>query len=325
MDALTTPPTAVRVVFAGTASFAVPSLVSLFEAGYTIPGVVSQPDRPGGRGQALQAPPVKQKAVELRLPVYQPASLKNDDARALFTAFEPDVLVVVAYGKILPSWLIDLPRFGVVNVHGSLLPRYRGAAPIQWAVANGETETGVCTMKIDEGLDTGPVYLCERTQVPPDEDVRSLSERLSLSGARLLARTLHGLVHGELSPAPQDAASASYAPILKKTDGYLDWKMSARELHNRIRAFNPWPGAVTGFRDGVCKILRTAVGPQAPEMSEPGTIIMSRRSVAAAAGDGNLLEILEAQPPNRKAMSGSDFANGMRLAMGEKFHSLSDN
>jgi methionyl-tRNA formyltransferase len=319
------PKSKIRIVFMGTSTFAVPSLVKLFEEGFSIVGVITQADKPSGRGQAIQSPPVKKKAFEIHLPVYQPRTLKDDGARALFDALAPDMLVVVAYGKILPAWLLQLPKCGAINVHGSLLPKYRGAAPIQWAIANGEQETGVSTMQIDEGLDTGPVFLREKTLVGPDETVQELSERLAKTGASLLIRTIEGVLDGTLKPAPQDDSLATTAPILEKSHGIVNWKDPAKRIHDRVRAFTPWPGAAARFRQTACKILKTRVGGAAPEELEPGTILASKRSFAVVCGDSRLLEIVELQPENRKPVQGFEFANGTRIQPGEKFERLADN
>lgn len=312
--------TQTRLVFAGTASFAVPILDTLFKAGYPIPGVVTQPDRPAGRGQMLQPPPIKSKALALGLTVHQPVTLKSDDAHRLFETLAPELLVVVAYGKLLPAWLLNLPRYGAVNLHGSLLPRYRGAAPIQWAMANGDPETGVCTMQLDEGLDTGPVYACERTRIDPDESVQQLSDRLAALGCGLIERTVMGIVDGTLKPTPQDHARATFAPILTKQDGNLDWKLPARTIHNRIRAFHPWPGTRAAFRDVICRILKSRVRDGSAE-GEPGTLVVAtgaERFLAVICGDNHLVELLEVQLPNRKPQSGMDFVNGFRIVAGEK-------
>jgi methionyl-tRNA formyltransferase len=318
------------IVFAGTAAFAVPALQGLCAAGYEVPGVITQPDRPSGRGQVLQAPPVKLAAIELGLSVHQPTSLDRPKTGALFEALRPDLIVVVAYGRIIPPWLIALPRYGIVNLHGSLLPRYRGAAPIQWAVANGETETGVCTMKIDEGLDTGAVYLCEKTSIGPDEPVPELSQRLAAMGSALMQRTVRGVFEGTLAPTPQDHSRATYAPILRKSDGHIDWRLPARTIHNRVRAFQPWPGAVTLFRGAPCKILKTQVGGAVPAgvQTEEGTLVAglsARQSLAAVCGDGVLLELLALQIPGRKPWLAADFLNSMKVAPGEKFERVKDN
>lgn len=315
--------TSVRIVFAGTSSFAVPVLQALYDSGCLISGVITQPDRPAGRGQTLQPPPVKLKALELGLPVDQPTTLKNDEARRLFERLAPELLVVVAYGKLLPTWLLTLPRHGAVNLHGSLLPRYRGAAPIQWAMANGDSETGVCTMKLDEGLDTGPVYACEKTPIEPDESVHQLSERLAKLGCGLMLRTIEGIVAGNLHAVPQESAHATLAPILTKEDGNIDWRLPARAIHNRIRAFHPWPGARTAFRDVVCRILKARVKDvSGPDMgASPGTLVLgnnAERYLGVVCGDGILLELLEVQLPNRKPQRGMDLVNGLRITQGEK-------
>jgi len=302
----------------GTAQFAVPTLQRLVDDGYPVT-VVTQPDKPSGRGQSLHASPIKSKALELKLDVHQPATLRDDNSRRLFENFKPDCIIVVAYGKILPAWLIQLPRFGVVNLHGSLLPRYRGAAPIQWAMANGEVETGVCTMQIDAGLDTGPVYLCEKTPINPDETVLQLTERLSVLGSHLVIRTLAGIVSGTLQATPQDPGLATHAPILRKEDGYIDWHAPAQTIHNRVRAFNPWPGAVTQFRGVPCRILKSKPGQPVVGAIVPGAILLTKGSVSVVCGDGMALNLVEVQLPGRKPVSGGDFANGMRIQSGEVF------
>ena len=312
----------VRLVFAGTSSFAVPVLHALHSK-FRISAVITQPDRPAGRGHTVQLPPVKLKAMELHLPVHQPATLKNDEAHQLFEELAPEMLVVVAYGKLLPQWLLALPRYGAVNLHGSLLPRYRGAAPIQWAMANGDLETGVCTMKLDQGLDTGPVYACIKTTIGPDESVQQLSERLSTLGCDLIRRTIEGIVDGSLQATAQDSSRATLAPILTKEDGNIDWRLPARTIYNRMRAFHPWPGARAAFRDQICRILkaRIKVG-WGPDMgASPGTLVSSNgveRFLGVVCGDGILLEVLEIQLPNRKPQTGIDFINGFRVAAGEK-------
>jgi methionyl-tRNA formyltransferase len=318
----------VRLVFFGSATFALPSLDGLFKAGSTITGVITQPDKPGGRGQLLREPPVKKRAHALGLPIYQPASLKTEETRGLLNALSPDLIVVVAYGKILPPWLLHLPKHGCVNLHASLLPRYRGAAPVHWAIADGEEKAGVCTMLLDEGLDTGPVYLCEETPIGEDETSQDLYDRLAAMGAPLLTKTVEGILAGTLRPKPQDNSRATFAPVLKKEDGFLKWTRPAREIHNRVRAFNPWPGTITQFRGRICKILKTAAPQSAAERAaplEPGSITAWRGRLTVICGDSNPIEILTIQPENRKPVSGADFANGARIQPGEKFESLMDN
>jgi methionyl-tRNA formyltransferase len=309
----------IRLVYMGTAEFAVPTLRRLVNEHYPPDAVVTQPDKPSGRGQMMHAPPVKRNALELDLNVQQPSTLKDDKVRIFFEKLQPDCIIVVAYGKLLPPWLIRLPRFGVVNLHGSLLPKYRGAAPIQWALANGETETGVCTMQIDEGLDTGPVYLCEKTFIQAEETIPLLSERLADIGAELMIRTLSGIVSGSLHATAQDHSRASLAPILRKEDGYIDWRWPAQTVHNRVRALNPWPGTVTQFRGGLCRILKSKVGRPLEESKPPGSILASKGLVTVACGDGVGLELIEVQLPGRKPVSGKDFANGMRIQPGDSF------
>ena len=310
-----------RLVFAGTAPFAVPILQGLFDAGYAVVGAVTQPDRPGGRGQSLQPPAVKLRALDLQIPVHQPLTLKNAAARQLFAELAPDLIVVVAYGKLLPPWLLALPKYGVINLHGSLLPRYRGAAPIQWAMANGESETGVCVMQLDEGLDTGPVYACEKTPIDPEETVQQLSDRLAALGNDLTKRAVAAILAGTFSPTPQDHSRATLAPILTKQNGVIGWTLPARTIYNRMRAFQPWPGSKTEFRGVICKVLKARVVGTAPEGSQPGTLVPGQRSLAVACGDGVLLEILEIQLPNKKPQTGLDFINGMRPLPGERFAS----
>jgi len=335
----------VKLAFMGSATFALPSLNRLFEKGYELTGVITQPDKPSGRGQTLQPPPVKKRAFDLHLPIHQPTSLKTEESQALIHALAPQLIVVVAYGKILPRWLLHFPRYGCINLHGSLLPKYRGAAPVHWAVANGEKTTGVCTMLLDEGLDTGPVYLCEETHIGREETAPELYDRLAELGAGVLAETLDGVVNETLQPKPQEHSTATYAPILKKQHGFIDWRMSAVEIHNRVRAFNPWPGTVTKFRGGKCKILKTSPsgrgqreafgeGRKSDQTSRPspyalpkgeGSVVISKQSLSVICGDGELLDILLIQPENRKAVSGVDFAHGSRIQHDEKFEPLMDN
>jgi methionyl-tRNA formyltransferase len=260
---------------------------------------------------------VKVKALELALPVHQPATLKNDQARELFTQLAPDLLVVVAYGKLLPAWLLALPRHGAINLHGSLLPKYRGAAPIQWAMANGESETGVCVMQLDEGLDTGPVFACEKTPIDPQESVQQLTDRLAVLGEALTKRVVAEILAGTAQATPQDHSRATLAPILTKDDGNIDWARPAQTIYNRMRGFHPWPGAKTTFRGLVCKILDSRVAGLSEAAQKPGTIFVEHRSPFVVCGEGTLLEILEIQPPNKKPQRGADFVNGMRVVSGE--------
>jgi methionyl-tRNA formyltransferase len=300
-----------RVVFLGSGDFARPSFEALVEAGHEVVALVTQPDKPKGRGRRRAPPPLKPTATARGVPVLQPPRINDPAALSALGALRPDVLVVVAYGQILPRAILDLARFGAVNVHASLLPRYRGAAPIQWAIARGETETGVTTMQLDEGLDTGPVLLQSRLTIGPDETAGELLPRLAALGATLLLETLDGLHGGRLVPMLQDPAFASHAPLLRKEDGRLDWSRSALELACRVRAFNPWPGAFTSWRNGRLSVWRarasTSAGPPAP-----GRLLgREGEGLLVSCGDG-VLALLEVQPEGRRQMSGAAFAAGAR-------------
>ena len=311
-----------RLAFMGTARFAVPSLEALVSSGHTIEAVFTQPDRPSGRGRKVHFSPVKEAALSLSLRVEQPVSLTPDHIRHLMETLSPQLLVVVAYGKILPPWLVDLPPYGIVNVHGSVLPRYRGAAPISRAIANGDRRTGVSTMQIDEGMDTGPVYLVEEIPIEPDETAPALSSRLAALGAPLLVRTLEAIEKGAVQPKPQNNERASLAPRLRKEDGYIDWHESAEAIHNKVRAFLPWPSVIVGFRGKACRILGSRLTGEVGEHSEPGTIVFSSRRLQVSCGDGEWLELEQLQLENRKAVSGVDFANGVHLAPEDRFTSI---
>jgi methionyl-tRNA formyltransferase len=299
-----------RLVYLGTPAFAVPTLGRLVAAGHEVLTVVTQPDRPRGRGQAAAAPPVKEAAIRLGLPVYQPERIRRPEAQAHLRSLAPEIMVVVGYGQIIPQAVIDIAPRGIVNVHGSLLPKYRGAAPIQWAIVNGETRTGVTTMQIDAGLDTGDMLLKAETPIASDENAVELSGRLAEMGAELLVETLDGLARGSIVPAKQDPALATYAPILKKEDGLIDWRQSAEAIHNRVRGLEPWPGAYTRFRGHTLQIRRVRLRPSTAELP-PGRII-SIKPPCVSCSMGSL-ELLEVQLEGRKRISAVDFANGQRL------------
>ena len=244
-----------RIVFCGTPEFGVPSLRRLLsDPDFTIEAVVTQPDRPRGRGQAVSSSPVKEAALEAGVDVYQPEKIKEDSAFDFFKRIAPDAVVIIAYGQIVPARLIEIPRLGWINLHASLLPKYRGAAPIAWAIANGETTTGLTTMQIDAGMDTGPILLQHEIAIAPDETAPELTRRLSEAGAPLIADSLRKLDQGEIRPVPQDASQATYAPLLKKEHGRIDWSLPARQIYNRMRGFAPWPGAYTIFRGQICHV-----------------------------------------------------------------------
>ncbi len=299
-----------RLVYLGTPAFAVPTLERLVATGHEVLTVVTQPDRPRGRGQEAAAPPVKQAAILLGLPVYQPERIRRPEALERLRSLAPEIMVVAGYGQIIPQAVIDLAPRGIVNVHGSLLPKYRGAAPIQWAIVNGETRTGVTTMQIDAGLDTGDMLLKAETSIEPEEIAIELSARLAQMGAELLIETLEGLARGSIVPAKQDAALATYAPILKKEDGLIDWRQSAEAIHNRARGLQPWPGVYTRFRGHTVQIRKIRVT-ASPAKLPPGHIV-SVKPLYVSCGVGTI-ELLEVQPEGRKRMSAADFANGQRL------------
>jgi methionyl-tRNA formyltransferase len=304
---------AMRLVFLGTPAFAVPSLEALAAAGHEIAAVVSQPDRPRGRGQHDAAPPVKEAALRLGLPVYQPERVRRPEAVEYLCALAPQAMVVVGYGQIIPQVVIDIAPLGILNVHASSLPKYRGAAPIQWAIARGETRTGVTIMRIDAGLDTGDVLVQAETAIGPEEGAVELGARLARMGAPLLVEALAGLASGKIVPQKQDPSQATSAPILKKEDGRIDWRRSADEIHNLVRGFQPWPGAYTTFRGQSLHIWRARTS----GASYPPGVIASVKPVRVGCGAGSL-ELLEVQLQGRKRMPASDFANGQRLLENER-------
>ncbi len=301
-----------RLLFMGTPSFAVPTLEKLLSSRHRVNGVFTQPDRPSGRGRRITPCPIKQVALHRGLPVYQPDRLASEEWRVLVET-TADALVVVAYGKILPPWLFTLPPFGAVNVHASLLPRYRGAAPIPWAIARGETRTGVTTMRIDRGMDTGDLLLQKAVAIGPEETSVELQDRLAVMGADLLVDTLDRLKAGQVRPRPQNPQLVSHAPMLKKSDGEIDWNQSSRQIFNRVRAFNPWPGAFTCRGRSLLRILKAR--PVTPLLQQQATGSLWRWDSTRAlvsCGEG-WLELLEVQPENHKPIAASDFLNGLRL------------
>jgi methionyl-tRNA formyltransferase len=307
-----------RVVFCGTPQFAVPSLQALLAAGHEVPLVLAQPDRPVGRKQVLTPPAVKQAALAAGLSVAQPEKIRNNaELEAQLREVAPDVIVVVAYGRIIPPWMLHLPRFGNVNVHGSLLPKYRGAAPIQWALANGETETGVTTMLLDEGLDTGPML--GRTVLPigEEETAVDLTPRMAAAGAALLMKTLEDLATGTANPVPQDSLQATLAPILSREDGRVDFSRNAQQIYNRWRGFQPWPGAFAQFRGEKLALLQLRMNNLQSD-APPGTLEVRDERLLFSCGDHFQLEIVEAQPAGKRAMSAAELLRGLRLQAGER-------
>jgi methionyl-tRNA formyltransferase len=311
----------VRIVFLGSGEFAIPCLEALLEAGHEIGAVVTQPDRRKGRGKAVAPPPVKPVAEARHLPVVQPRRVREPDTEEALRRLAPELQVVVAFGQILPRSVIDIAPLGTVNVHASLLPKLRGAAPIQWAIANGDQETGVSTMLIDEGLDTGPVLLQRATIIGPDETAADLEPRLARLGAELLVETVRGLDEGTLPPRPQDHDEATLAPLLKKEDGHLDWSRPAEELHCRVRGFHPWPGTFTSLEGRRLKVLRArraeSVGTRE---AAPGTLLeVVPAGLVVACGQGSRLLVTDVQPESRRPMPAPAFAAGARLTPGQLF------
>ncbi len=306
-----------RVVFMGTPPFAVPSLSALHAGGYPILSVFTQPDRPVGRGRKLTAPPVKQKAQEFGLEIYQPETLKGDESHDYLAQKNPEVIVVVGYGRIIPQRILDLPSCGCVNVHSSLLPKYRGAAPINWAVVRGETRTGVTTMRLVKKLDAGDILLKRETVIGEDEYANELTERLAQIGADLLIETLQGIEAGAIEPQPQDEEQATYAPIMKREDGLIDWSLSAREIYNRVRGFDPWPGAYTFFRGKRLHIHRARPADGAAAKLGPGELAVEDERLLVGCGDG-ALEPWELQAEGKRRMGVVDFVNGYQPAPGER-------
>ena len=307
------------LIFCGTPPFAVPTLETLVAAGHRVHLVVTQPDRPKGRGLALVASPVKQCALKLNLPITQPDRIKTNDAfRAQLTALHPDAIIVVGYGRIIPQWMLDLPPLGNINLHASLLPKYRGAAPIQWAIANGETVTGVTTMRIDVGLDTGDILLQKELSIAPDDTAETLAPRLAAIGADLIVETLHGLQSGTIRSRKQDDSQSSLAPILKKEDGLIDFSRTATEIVNRLRGFQPWPGAHTKFRGKNLQILKAR---PATQVVPPSEIRAEANHLLVGCGQNTSLELLELQLEGKKRTPAHDFLQGYRPKPGEKLGS----
>jgi len=310
-----------NLVFCGTPNFAVPALEKLVDAGFRVHLVVTQPDRPQGRGLELVPSPVKASALKLNIPIAQPDRIKsNDEFRAQLAAIRPDAIIVVGYGRILPQWMLDLPPLGNINLHASLLPKYRGAAPIQWAIANGETVTGVTTMRIDAGLDTGDILEQEKLAIAPDDTAETLAPRLASIGSDLTVETLHRLQAGTAQPRPQENSQASLAPILKKEDGLVDFSRTAAEIFNRIRGFQPWPGAYTRFRGKTLQIVKARPATVATPPSE--LQVLSDRLLVGCAPNTSL-ELLEIQLEGKKRASAQDFIHGYRPHPGEKLGQIS--
>jgi methionyl-tRNA formyltransferase len=310
-----------KLVFCGTPQFAVPTLEKLVESGFTTHLVLTQPDRPKGRGLELVAAPVKQSALKLNLPIYQPEKIKtNEELQNRLREIAPDAIIVVGYGRIIPKWMLDLPRYGNINLHASLLPKYRGAAPIQWAIANGESVTGVTTMRIDEGLDTGDILLQQELAIEDDDTSETVAPKLAVIGAELMIETLRHLQAGTVTPKPQNNAEATLAPILTKEDARIDFHRTAQEIYNRLRGFQPWPGAFTRFRGKMLGV--TAARPSAEKATDSppgeGQLIVRGSQLFAVCGKDTALELLEVQPEGKKRIPSRDFIHGYRPQISEQ-------
>jgi methionyl-tRNA formyltransferase len=306
-----------KLVFCGTPEFAVPALRAVLAAGHEVALVVSQPDRPVGRAAVMTAPAVKRAALENSLRVVQPEKIKNNlEFRAELESIAPDVIVIVAYGRIVPKWMLDLPRLGNINVHGSLLPKYRGAAPIQWAIARGESLTGVTTMRIDEGLDTGDILLQREVRIGPDDTSVDLFPRLAEAGAHLLVETLAELAADTMAAHPQNHGDATLAPILTREDALVDFTQPASVLYDRWRGFQPWPGAYS-FLQGK-KLTLHRIAPAGASTRSPGEVLIDQQRCFVACGEHSQLELLELQIEGRKRMPAEYFLRGAGLKTGDR-------
>ncbi|KYF92611.1 methionyl-tRNA formyltransferase [Sorangium cellulosum] len=305
-----------RALFFGTPAIAVPSLEALASIANVV-GVVCQPDRPAGRGLELKAPPVKSKAAELGIPVVQPEKIRTPEFAAWVKDAEADVALVIAYGRILPKAVLEAPRRGCMNLHASILPRYRGAAPITWATVGGEAETGISLMQMDEGMDTGPVYAVHRTPIGPDTTADELAVELGALAARVVREDLRRAVGGEIEATPQDHGAATHAPLLKKEDGRIRWDRSARQIHDHIRGMTSWPGAFTTIDGKALKVLAARVESEAArEEAPPGTVVMAGRGVVIVACGAGAIQILRAQAEGRKPLAAADLVAGRTLQTG---------
>jgi methionyl-tRNA formyltransferase len=320
-------PARTRVVFCGTPQFAVPTLKHLLgNSDFELVAVITQPDRPRGRGHEVSFSPVKEVALAANLPIHQPEKIRAPEVQQLLEKLSPDLIVIIAYGQIIPARLLPIPKYGWINLHAYLLPKYRGAAPINWAIVNGETKTGLTSMRIDAGMDTGEILLQREIEIGPSETAPELAARMSEAGAPLMEETLRGLAAGKIIPQPQDHAGATLAPILKKEDGRIDWQRPAQEIFNRMRGFAPWPGAYTAFRQQTCHLWGEPVSNQvfttqfsAIASVAPGTLFAEKNALFVFCGSATVLKIQSVKLEGRKEVSAVEFANGARLKSGERF------
>ncbi len=310
----------VRIIFCGTPLFAVPTLKHLLDqSDFEVVAVITQPDRPRGRGREVSVSPVKEVAVAARLPIFQPEKIRTPESEQFLRKANPDAIVIIAYGQIIPARLLGIPKLGWINSHASLLPKYRGAAPIQWAIANGETRTGITTMRIDAGMDTGDILLRRETPIGPTETTPELAARLAALSAPLMAETLRGLCDGTVQLMPQNHSAATMAPMLKKEDGRIDWSLPAQVIFNRMRGFTPWPGAYTGFRGATCQIMGEPVSKDHEPALSAGEIRIAGTKILVGCGGETLLGVSRVKLEGRKDVSALEFANGAHLQPGEHF------
>lgn len=314
-----------RLVFCGTPEFAVPTFRSLLaQQDFQIVAAITQPDRPRGRGHDVSYAPVKEAALAAGVPVHQPERIRQPDAQALLERLAPEAVVIIAYGQIIPARLLTIPRFGWINLHASLLPKYRGAAPIPWAIVNGETESGVTTMRIDAGMDSGEILLQETLEIGPTETTPELAARMSETGARLIPQTLRCVAGGSITPRAQNHAEATVAPMLKKEFGRIEWTLPAGEIFNRMRGFAPWPGTYTKFRGQGCHIwgepasIETEDG-EPPRNAPPGTVFAHRDDLRVVCGGATRLRLTAVKLEGRKQVTAAEFLHGARLQPGERF------
>ncbi|HZV60613.1 MAG TPA: methionyl-tRNA formyltransferase [Candidatus Eremiobacteraceae bacterium] len=311
-----------RIVFCGTPQFAVPTLKRLLaEPEFEVLAIFTQPDRPRGRGQQISFSPVKELALAAGVPVHQPEKIRDAQSQELLQSLAPDCIVIIAYGQIIPARLLPIPKSGWINLHASLLPKYRGAAPINWAIANGESVTGITSMRIDAGMDTGDMLLKSEIPIAPDEIAPQLIARLSEAGVPVMLDTLRGLIAASLTPQPQDHTQATSAPLLKKEDGLIIWARSAQQIYNRMRGFDPWPGAYTTFRGQACHLWGQPNPRQIQNNKAPGQIFFDSNNLLVVCGDGTVLRVLDVKQEGRKRITVSEFVNGTHLKSGEHFGS----
>jgi methionyl-tRNA formyltransferase len=308
-----------RILFCGTPQFAVPTLKHfLAQRDFELLAVITQPDRASGRGRQISNSPVKEVALAANLTVHQPEKIRAPEVQELLESYSPDFIVIIAYGQIIPARLLPIPKHGWINLHASLLPKYRGAAPINWAIVNGETQTGLTTMRIDAGMDTGDILLQQELGIGAIETAPELAARLSEAGAPLMAETLRSLAAGKITPRPQDHSQATLAPMLKRDNGHIDWNRTAKEIYNRMRGFTPWPGSHSVFRGHSCHLWGEPVSNKKGS-APPGTLFREDSDLLVVCGGATVLRLSAVQLEGRQRVAAFEFANGARLKPGERF------